>query len=333
MDRSLTWILSDLHLRHGFANDAATHRVRQLAEDPSTRAIVLAGDTWDFSWWPAADIPPRPELFVGCQIRFLDALREAAKRCPVHIVVGNHDAGLDQAMLDRALFPRGLPPGASARPVVGPAFAEGAVLAYHGHEDSLFCAPDFEADPKNGRPMGWYIARAAVTSGLGEHTNGAFIRSVAFELVQLMFGNEKVGGAVLDAVRNAAHAGPGDLVRDPDGAGLAWRRIHELYADLMERWTRRKGARSARQALLADCSLEHGLMPSMRRRAVGGVRTVVTGHTHAPALLEVGGRVLVNAGAYGPARQRDEVRIEHKDDGRLGVDLLRDGRAVASAVV
>ena len=131
------------------------------------------------------------------------------------------------------------------------------------------------------------------------------------EAAGLLFAGDTLGGSIVDALRRLADAAPGDAVPDADGSMVAWADIRAAYDRLWTRWQTTVGPVRATEALAADLSLRHGLVPAMRRRAVADkCGVVVTGHTHA-ACLERGprGSVLANSGAYGPDGLRDAIRV------------------------
>lgn len=281
------------------------------AQGPGVDELVLLGDVVD-QWTYVPDARPpsfdeiraaNPGIFAdgaGAIARALDALDGR-----VTWVAGNHDMQVGAAEVATIVGAKGKSPRFVTDFPYLPAAGGGQVACAHGHQFSVFNAPDRQAMPATGVPLGHVVTRLAALwsvqhlpegkrvvdeAGSGEPTGWPFdkeeLRALAVGVVE---GKDALPQLVVQGLLDATKQ-PGSLpITMLDGSTATCAELVKAYGDLYTRWDDREyfpGAGyglGARFFALMDCDLRSSLAHFAGELGKRGHRVVVFGHTHTAA--------------------------------------------------
>jgi UDP-2,3-diacylglucosamine pyrophosphatase LpxH len=313
-----------------------------VAEADQIAELILLGDFID-QWTYVPD--QRPPSFAeiaaanpgilgeqGALVRALDALDGR-----VAYVNGNHDMAVGAAELAQLRDAHGRTPRLVTDFPYLPALGEGRVACAHGHQFSIFNAPDWHAMPKTGIPLGHPVTRlgalwsvqhlaagetVADRTGSGEPTGWAFDKA---ELATLIAGvlerQDSLADLLLDALLRAIGQPDSIPIQNADGSVTTAAEAKAAYANLYARFS--DPAHFPGSALVSHPAffalVETDVRSSLGHfaRALGKQhRVVVMGHTHVSEdetqrpILFGNESVYANCGFNCPA-QPDLIRPQH----------------------
>lgn len=285
-----------------------------IAEASAVAEVVILGDFVDFWVYPPDRRPPsfaqiaaaNPAM-LGPKGKFAQLLTALEGR--VTLVAGNHDMGISQADLDLLRDARGrsirlVPDGAYL-----PAAANGRIVCGHGHESTIFNAPD----PDTGYaplPAAHFICRAVAWMMSRQLQPG---QTVAELPGQGAPNSMDISALAASVDRSFVTAGfnyiqkttgmPWDLpITLPDGRVTTLAQGKVMYATLWDRWTAKMGGglmgqlETAKSAY-ADANGTYLPWFAQKLALETGADLTVFGHTHRPvAALKDGFTNYLNTG-------------------------------------
>lgn len=311
--------------------DAVVAEADQIAE------LILLGDFIDQWTYVPSERPPsfaeivaaNPAIFgdQGALARALTALDGR-----VSYVGGNHDMAVGAAEVAQIRDAQ----GRTLRLVTDfpylPALGDGRIACAHGHQFSMFNAPDWQAMPKTGIPLGHPITRlgalwsmqhlapgetVADRPGSGEPTGWPFEKA---ELTTLLAGlierHDSLADLLLDTLLKATKQPDSTPIVMADGSTITTAQAKTAYAGLYDRFKARiKDPKyfptpdlTSEAALFALVDVDARNSLDHFARLLGKQhRVVVMGHTHVPEddaqrpLLSGGAAVYANSGFGCPA--------------------------------
>lgn len=281
-----------------------------VAEADQIDELILLGDFIDQWTYVPSERPPsfaeiaavNPAIFgdQGALSRALTALDGR-----VSYVGGNHDMAVGAAEVAQVRDAQ----GRTLRLVTDfpylPALGEGRIACAHGHQFSMFNAPDWQAMPKTGIPLGHPITRlgalwsmqhlapgetVADRPGSGEPTGWPFEKT---ELTTLLAGlierQDSLADLLLDTLLKATRMPDSTPIVMPDDSTLTAAQAKTAYAGLYDRFRARiKDPKyfptpdlTSEAALFALIDVDARNSLDHFARLLGKQhRVVVMGHTH-----------------------------------------------------
>lgn len=302
--------LSDIHIGDGSPTcwyQPAVHEEYLVAALDSVaahrsaiRELVLLGDIVDTWCYPFDVEPPRfaaiaaknPHIFgiSGALARALDALDGAVTYVP-----GNHDMDVTEADVAEIRSPGG------HHLRYSPSFytpaGETRVLAMHGHEFTLFNAPDLSTSWAP-LPIGHFVTRMVAeywrshlppgqtVSDLKDqgYPNGLNWEHIVAQA--LLVGDISIADALIDGVAGKLGISESLPIRLRGGAFTNLTQVKQVYRDLFSRWIRENGGGPdglliAGKAALSDYNASYMGWFAQREAFRRNAELVVMGHTHA----------------------------------------------------
>lgn len=348
--------ISDVHI----GVNARTNWYQARYHEPMLRAVfdtvveeadqidelILLGDFIDQWTYVPSERPPsfaeiaatNPAIFgdQGALARALTALHGR-----VSYVCGNHDMAVGTAEVARIRDAEGRTPRLVTDFPYLPALGEGRIACAHGHQFSMFNAPDWQAMPKTGIPLGHPITRlgalwsmqhlapgetVADRPGSGEPTGWPFDKTALTTLLAgLIERQDSLADLLLDTLLRAIRLPDSTPIVMADGSTITPAQAKTAYAGLYGRFKIRLedpkdlptpdlSSEAALFALVdvdARNSLDHFARWLGKRH-----RVVVMGHTHVPEdeaqrpLMGDADSIYANSG-FGCPAWPDLVRAEH----------------------
>lgn len=264
------------------------------------RELVLLGDVVDMWTYPFDVVPPtfariiakHPAIFgpTGALARVLDALEGAVTYVP-----GNHDMGVIQSDV-ASIVSSG---GRSLR--YAPQFynpaGDSRVLVTHGHEFTLFNAPD-PSTCWAPLPVGHFVTRSVATywkshlkpgqnvSDLKEqgYPNGIDALSIIEHALQS--GDVSVSDALIDGIAGKLGISESAPIRLTERSTTTLNGVKQVYNALFSRWIAENGGGEdgllvATKAAMADYDASFMGWFAQREAFRCNADLVVLGHTHA----------------------------------------------------
>lgn len=216
--------------------------------------VVILGDLVDqWTYVPETQPPSLDEIAKNNPIIFgTDGVLARVVRAlegRVTYMPGNHDMALGQnpGHLSRVV-------GTDIRSFVGPIYeppaGKGQIACTHGHIYSMFNAPDFVADPKNGLPLGHFITRLAalhasrsLKSGQtvadlpqsGDPTGTALLGDAVKGIFESFLTTDvSLTRVTIQTLLDAVGAGPEFEFVMLDGSRITARAVFEAYENLQD---------------------------------------------------------------------------------------------------
>ena len=294
--------LSDIHLSAQSlytSGDArykpAQHRPRLLnfiqnhilARANRIKDVVLLGDIFD-TWTCPPDVEPPSyqQIFEDNphEMQAFQAIIDAGIK--LWYVHGNHDFDLNATELKAAI------PNIQ---VIRSYLGAGRSHAEHGHQHTLFNSVDFRSDRAFGRPIGYYIARAATRT---EHSGQSIsdILSYLEDVLEAGFTSQTLPSSIVEAITERAGMNPQDSFTLPGCNQITVQAVKDRYAGLTDHYTgwrlfRRIFDELGRLSRVADTLCEER-----------SYNVVVFGHTHKAKIDKdswfVEDRIYANTGAW-----------------------------------
>jgi predicted phosphodiesterase len=342
MGRDHIVVMSDLHIGVGAPTNWYQRDLHEpmllaafdwiVAQADSIAELVLLGDVTDQWSYVPSQRPPgfaevaaaNPAIFAphtGALARALTALDGAVTYVP-----GNHDMSVTAADV-ATIVDRG---GRAVRyetefPYV-PAAGRGKVACAHGHQFSVFNAPDHVGDPAGGLPLGYLVTRlgalwtqqhltpgqrACDVAGAGEPTGWVFEKDELVSLASgVLRGKDSLAQLVLGALLRATGQNGSLPVTLGDGSTITVDEGIRRFSGVFHRFEATPGGSYGHDAALFALldtdlrnNLDHFARDLGKRHPV-----VVLGHTHTAAdqterpLLVGPSSVYANSGFQCPAR-------------------------------
>jgi UDP-2,3-diacylglucosamine pyrophosphatase LpxH len=313
-----------------------------IAEADRVAELVILGDFVDQWTYVPSERPPtfaqiaaaNPGIFgaEGALARALTALDGR-----VSYVGGNHDMAVGAAELAQIRDPQGRSPRRITDFPYLPLLGENRIACAHGHQFSMFNAPDFQAMPKTGLPLGHVVTRLAALwsaqrlaagetvadrPGAGEPTGWAFEKDeLATLLVGVVERKASIAELVVGALLRATGQPDSIPIVLPDGSTITPAQAMKAYDNLYSRF--KEPARYPASALTSEAAF-FALTEVDTRNSLGHFarllgkqhRVVVMGHTHVSddetqrPLLFGADNIYANCGFNCPA-QPDVTRRQH----------------------
>jgi predicted phosphodiesterase len=316
--------------------DAVAAEADQIAE------LIILGDFIDQWTYVPSERPPsfteiaaaNPGIFGedGALARSLTALDGR-----VSYVNGNHDMAVGAAEVAQIRDSHGRSPRLVTDFPYLPAVGEGRLACAHGQQFSVFNAPDWEAMPKTGIPLGHPITRigalwsvqhlpagetVADRPGAGEPTGWAFEKSELRTLIAgVIEGKDSLADLLLDALLRGTGQPDSLPIVMADGSVITVAQSKQAYANLYSRFN---NPSQFPGAALESHAAFFGLLEADARNSLNHFaellgkkhRVVVMGHTHVAddetqrPILFGNNSVYANSGFNCPA-QPDLDRPQH----------------------
>jgi len=234
--------------------------------------LFLVGDIVDTWVHPIDNLPPTVSEILWSPVndRVVEVLQEYAMTPGKQLVwiPGNHDM---ETTLDdvRKVF--------GTRVVFGRQYDEACLRVRHGHEGSLFNAPDPSGRPY---PIGYFITRmtaTAVNRGRSDVSLNLWTVLKHADEAKKLLGGEPVNEAIFNAILNATGLSWNDQFVMPDGVLPQGRRVMSMreacdwYQRLIPDWQAKHG--SVRLAVEAEWDPWYDL-PATREHIN------IVGHSH-----------------------------------------------------
>lgn len=307
--------LSDIHI----GSNASTNWYQRDVHEPMLVAIfdyiranaaniaevVLLGDVLD-QWTYVPEVkPPSIEKIAEANPAIFGkdgAIAKAARAMPGRITYmpGNHDMGFTGEALSGFT---GEPIRNIATLTYEPEAGKGQVVCTHGHIYSIFNAPDFRGDAKQGLPLGHFITRlvalsawrkltgdqtVAELSESGDPTATALLGDALKAILEsFVTGNASLAGVIMETLLDAVNQSKNLSFSMLDGSHITAEQVIQKYADLHERYG--YGSAYPRNIYGRDPT-NSALLESDARNTLGhfaeilssNYPVIVMGHTHAP---------------------------------------------------
>jgi UDP-2,3-diacylglucosamine pyrophosphatase LpxH len=281
-----------------------------VAEADQIDELVLLGDFIDQWTYVPSERPPsfaeiaatNPAIFgdQGALARALTALDGR-----VSYVGGNHDMAVGAAEVAQIRSLQGRTPRLVTDFPYLPALGEGRIACAHGHQFSMFNAPDWQAMPKTGIPLGHAITRlgalwsmqhlasgetVADRPGSGEPSGWPFEKAgLTTLLAGLIERQDSLADLLLDTLLEATRLPDSTPIVMADGTTITAAQAKTAYAGLFRRFENRiKDPTYVPTPELASEAALFALLDVDARNSLGHFarwlgkrhRVVVMGHTH-----------------------------------------------------
>ncbi|MCP4673960.1 MAG: hypothetical protein GY854_00255 [Deltaproteobacteria bacterium] len=320
--RNKTLFVSDVHMsagrslkpgykRHAYdwLNETEAARFAGFLEQVSKRSdvseLVLLGDIFDNWICPVDEIPPTlGEIVRADQNRAtVEQLKILAKHPKIDLVFvpGNHDMSVKTRYLSRYL------PGVKFKMK----YRNRKILAEHGHNYTLFNAPDRLNAPRTALPLGYFISRVVTTQAANTGTTERHVWGYVDDLLEAL-GPQKMAASVWEAVLEEANLSDSTQIRMSRKAKISAKTIKRVYADLFDQWTRRVGLGATIRALMAEVGQIGNVADRLCKKRDTNI--VIFGHNHRPAVDKdtwfVDDRIYANCGTWVGGKAPTYIEIE-----------------------
>jgi UDP-2,3-diacylglucosamine pyrophosphatase LpxH len=307
MARTKRYFLSDIHFGVGQPTDwyrreqhepLLLKALEQIAADPEAKDVVLLGDVFE-TWVSPINTPPPSAATIIAEGGH-EAVWAALGACAANVenvffLPGNHDMQTTQADLD-GLSER----GQLSKPVrLIPKYQAGLLYAEHGSRFAMFNAPDRLHDPKDGLPLGYFLAR--MLAGNWTYLSPAALKRYVDNLLEAAFTTKSIASSLVEALMEECQLKPDDEIKMPEPRRpITLAEVKTKYAPLFDRWVEKFGHWYALNAIRGEM---HSLgWFADRLCQTQGYKVVVFGHTH-EALTDVDAslrddRIYVNSGSF-----------------------------------
>ena len=280
-------VVSDVHMGAGrsFKEGYAGHVYDWLSEDEaqsfaaflqflisdnSVNEIVLLGDIMDTWVCPVEEVPPTFEEIVNAEINrdIVNNLRILAAQEAKKLIYipGNHDVTVTKDFLESNF--RGI--------AFQTEYSTDSLLAQHGHEYTMFCAPDPKNDPENRLPLGYYISRVAATNAAKTGSDNSF-RYYLDEFIDELSKSKTLIKAIFDAIAKVSNLDDNTEIKMYSGS-MRIKDVKNRYAKLYKQWDANSHFVNAREALVAEINALSSVPWKLSTEK--NYRIIIFGHTH-----------------------------------------------------
>lgn len=317
MTRDRLVFLSDVHIGVGARTNWYQPRYHEallgavfdwiVAGADGIAELILLGDIVDQWTYLPGDRPPSFAEIVAANPAILGAQGALARALAalggrVSYVGGNHDMAVGAAEVAQLRDAEGRSPRFVTDFPYLPELGEGRIACAHGHQFSMFNAPDWQAMPATGLPLGHAVTRlgalwslqhlapgqtVADRPGSGEPTGWAFEKDALATLITgVVERKDSLADLVLGALLRAAEVPASTPMVLADGSTLTAAQAMAAYANLYDRF--KDPAHFPASGLTSEAAF-FALVEADARNSLGHFarvlgkrhRVVVMGHTHA----------------------------------------------------
>ena len=341
-------VVSDVHIGDGrsFHKDYPSHPyewlsleerqrfldfLRYLEKREDVKELVLLGDIFETWLCPIDEIPPTPEDILTAEVnqRILNKLDNLYGHHGIKVsyITGNHDMSFHPPVIMKYFHDISCAPSRH----------RGNIFMQHGHQHSMFNAPDPVNDLDDSMlPLGYYMSRVVATRKA--HTNEPHVKDPwgYFDDVLESLGPETLASCVWEAVLEECCI--------PEMAKIVMSKDREIgvgevrfrYQNLFKQWVKLYGLGEAARGVLAETG-HLGMIADRICRKSKDINIVVLGHSHRPCVdldrWPIHDRIYANPGAWVGSKAhflelevtktRDSVRLYQWQDRQSRPKLIK----------
>lgn len=267
-----------------------------LAKADQMKDVVLLGDIFDtWTCLPDLEPPTYKKMFEDNPEEMQVFKGIVEKGINLFYVHGNHDFDLNPSELETAI------PGIR---VIRSYLGAGRSHAEHGHHHTLFSEIDFFSDPAFGRPIGYFVARAATKT----HHRGSSLSDIISyldDVIEVALTPQTLASSIIEAITeragmndNSTFTMPRRANAPPDASlpTVTVREVKARYAAFADRY----GTSELRKRIYDELTKLGRAADSLCKEHSYNV--VVFGHTHKATLdkdsILTEDRIYANSGAW-----------------------------------